>query len=114
MGSVILIAYVMLAVSLADSLKQVDHITQKLRCLVCQNESVFESNTFFSASIKQQVYEQVKQGMDESSIFESLRLRYGDAILFEPAYNATNFLLWFLPVVFFLIVLYKVYRMIRQ
>ena len=106
------VIFVLLLTTYADWHHEVDDISKKLRCLVCQNETVYESNTFFSQSIKRQIQSSLANGMDQQAIMHDLRNRYTEAILFEPEKKPKNFVLWLLPLFMFVIILYKAYKII--
>lgn len=74
----------------------------QFRCLVCQNESLADSNATLAADLRQQIYEQVLQGQSDSDIRRYLVARYGNYVLFEPPFTVNTTALWILP--FFLVV----------
>ena len=78
-------------------------LTQDLRCLVCQNQSLAESNAPLAQDLKQQVYEQVQAGKQKREIIYYLGERYGDFILYKPPFQLNTAILWFSP--FFLLTL---------
>ena len=77
-------------------LKQ-NEIVKNLRCLVCQGQSVSDSNSEFAQTIKLVVGDLIKEGKSEHEIYSFLSEKYGEWIIYKPAFNKTNFLLWFLP-----------------
>lgn len=81
---------------------QFTHLLKELRCLVCQNQDLADSNAPLAKDLRQQVYEMVKEGKSDSEIREYLTARFGDFILFKPPVKAITYLLWFGPL-FFLI-----------
>ena len=72
-------------------------ITQKLRCMTCQNQTIYESDTEFSKSIKKIVKEKLNQGLTAKQIEDFLVKRFGEYILLEPRLNRKNIFLWTLP-----------------
>ena len=72
-------------------------IHKNLRCLVCQGQSISDSNSEFAITIKMVVRDLVDQGKSEKEIYNFLSDKYGDWILYKPKLNFGNFLLWFLP-----------------
>ena len=90
-----------------------DTITQKLRCLVCQNETVYESNTLFSYQITQQVKRQISEGLTDKEIYKNLQLKYGDVILFDPDFNQKTMLLWFIPSVIGMMMLIYILKLLN-
>ena len=77
-----------------DSFKK---ITSKLRCMTCQNQSIYSSDAEFSLDIKKIVREKLENGNTENQIIEFLTYRYGEYILFEPKLNKRNGFLWIFP-----------------
>tara|TARA_B100001121_G_scaffold293687_1_gene296505 strand:+ start:331 stop:699 length:369 start_codon:yes stop_codon:yes gene_type:complete len=72
-------------------------IYKNLRCLVCQGQSIADSNSDFAQTIKMVVKDLVNQGKKEDEIYNFLAEKYGDWILYKPKLNAENFLLWSFP-----------------
>jgi cytochrome c-type biogenesis protein CcmH len=73
------------------------HLQRQLRCLVCQGESVDESNSDFSADIRHLVRQQIAQGKSDGQIQDFLVARYGDFILMKPPMQPDTWLLWLAP-----------------
>ena len=78
-------------------------ITKNLRCLICQGQSVYESDSDFANSLKIVVSNKITEGLNEQEIYEFLKEKYGDWILYDPQLNKNTYLLWLLPVLLFLI-----------
>ena len=72
-------------------------LTLELRCMTCQNQSVYESESEFANDIKKLVKEKLKDGLDEKEIKYFLTERYGEYILFKPYFSLKNLLLWLFP-----------------
>ena len=72
-------------------------INKNLRCLVCQGQSVADSNSDFAVTLKTVVKDLVDQGKTEEEIYSFLSEKYGDWILYKPKFNLETFLLWSLP-----------------
>ena len=72
-------------------------IHKNLRCLVCQGQSISDSNSDFAITLKIVVRDLIDQGKSEKEIYNFLSDKYGDWILYKPKLNSGNFLLWFLP-----------------
>ena len=72
-------------------------IHKNLRCLVCQGQSISDSNSEFAITLKMVVRDLIDQGKSEKEIYNFLSDKYGDWILYKPKINLGNFLLWFLP-----------------
>lgn len=78
-------------------------LTHNLRCLVCQNQNLNDSNAPLANDLKNQVYEQIIQGESDEKIIEYLVTRYGDFILYKPPLTKTTILLWLGPILFLII-----------
>ena len=85
--------------SLAFSNEAIDEnkIHKNLRCLVCQGQSISDSNSDFALTLKMGFKDLIDQGKSEQEIYNFLSDKYGDWILYKPKLNLANFLLWFLP-----------------
>ena len=79
--------------------KKVDQniIHKNLRCLVCQGQSIADSNSDFAQTIKLVVKDLIKGGKTEREIYAFMADKYGEWIVFKPQVNKHNFMLWFLP-----------------
>lgn len=82
-------------------------IAQNIKCLVCQNQSIDESNSELAKDLKKLIEEKLNDGLDEDEIYTFLRERYGDYILLKPPLNTNTILLWFLP--FIILVFSSIY-----
>jgi len=82
-------------------------IAQNIRCLVCQNQSIDESNSELAKDLKKLIKEKLEAGLNENDVYKFLSDRYGDYILLKPPLNKNTILLWFLP--FIILVLSTVY-----
>lgn len=78
-------------------------IYKNLRCLVCQGQSIADSNSDFAQTIKSVVKDQTKNGMKEDEIYSFLSEKYGDWILYKPPLKNKSYILWALPYIFFII-----------
>ena len=78
-------------------------ILKNIRCLVCQGQSVYDSESEFSSTIKLLVKNKINEGKSEKQIYEFLRERYGDWVIFEPELNKNTYILWLLPLLLFLL-----------
>ena len=77
-------------------------ILKNIRCLICQGQSVYDSESDFSVSIKLVVERKINKGFSEEEIYEFLKEKYGDWILYEPQLNKNTYILWILPILLFL------------
>lgn len=82
--------------------KRVQALTEQLRCLVCQNQTIADSHADLAIDLKNQVREKLAQGMSDKDILAYMVDRYGDFVLYRPPVKSTTWLLWFGPF-FFLI-----------
>ncbi len=81
----------------SNEVQQESKIHKNLRCLVCQGQSIADSNSEFAITVKMVVKDLIKQGKTEEEIYSFLSDKYGDWILYNPKFNLGNFLLWILP-----------------
>ena len=89
-------------------------IFKNLRCLVCQGQSVGDSNSEFAQTIKLVVRDQITNGKSEKEIYNFLIEKYGEWIVYNPPINKTNFLLWSLPYIIFLIGGFIIFSFFRK
>jgi len=75
------------------------NLTEQLRCLVCQNETLADSRADLAEDLRKEIREQMKQGKSDQEIIAFLTQRYGDFVLYNPPVKATTYLLWFGPFV---------------
>ena len=80
------------------------NLSSELRCMVCQNQSLLDSDSELAKDLKMLIYEKLKNGESKEEIKKFLVDRYGEFILFKPLLNQTNFLLWIAPILSFLII----------
>ena len=78
-------------------------ITKNLRCLICQGQSVHDSDSEFANSIKIVVKKKLDDGFSEKQIYNFLEDRYGKWILYDPEFDKNTYFLWLLPIFLFLI-----------
>ena len=77
-------------------------ILKNIRCLVCQGQSVYDSESEFAFSIKLIVDSKINDGLKEKQIYQFLRKKYGDWIIYNPELNKNTYVLWLLPLLLFL------------
>lgn len=80
---------------------KVDQITKNLRCLICQGQSVYDSQSDFAVSMKLVVKNKIDEGKEEEEIYDYLKNKYGEWIVYEPELNQNTFLLWSIPLILF-------------
>ena len=96
----------------SDELK--NKILKNIRCLICQGQSVYDSESEFSSSIKLIVEKKINDGLEEKEIYFYLREKYGDWIIYDPKLNKNTYILWFLPLLFFLVGGAIIYKKIQK
>ena len=97
--------------------QRMKNLTEQLRCLVCQNETLADSRADLAEDLRKQIREQMKAGKSDTEIVAFLTDRYGDFVLYKPPVKATTYLLWFGPFVFLgggTIVLYRFVKRRRE
>ena len=72
-------------------------LSEQLRCLVCQNQTIAESNAELAVDLRRQVKEQIAAGRSDAEIVDFMTARYGDFVLYKPPFKATTALLWLGP-----------------
>ena len=77
-------------------------ILKNIRCLICQGQSVYDSESEFASSIKLIVDKKINEGLKEERIYEFLREKYGDWVIYDPRLNKNTYILWLLPLLLFL------------
>ena len=77
-------------------------ITKNLRCLICQGQSVYDSDSEFANSMKILVEKKLNEGLDEKQIYVYLKDKYGDWILYDPGFSKNTYFLWLLPILMFI------------
>ena len=77
-------------------------ITKNLRCLICQGQSVYDSDSDFANSMKILVDKKLSEGLSEKEIYNFFKEKYGEWILYDPGLNKNTYLLWLLPILIFL------------
>ena len=77
-------------------------ILKNVRCLICQGQSVYDSESEFALSIKLIVDRKINEGLKEKQIYQFLRKKYGDWVIFDPQLNKNTYILWLLPLLLFL------------
>lgn len=84
-------------------------ISKELRCLVCQNQTIADSNAPLAVDLRREVREMVQKGMGEKEVVQFMEQRYGDFVRYRPPFKATTILLWLGPFLLFVIALTVLY-----
>ena len=77
-------------------------ILKNIRCLICQGQSVYDSESEFASSIKLIVDRKINEGLKEKQIYQFLREKYGEWVIFDPQLKKNTYVLWLLPLLLFL------------
>ena len=91
--------------------KRVLELSHELRCLVCQNQTIADSNADLAVDLKNQVRKQLSEGRTKEEILKYMTDRYGDFVLYKPPFNAATIMLWVGP---FLLMLFGLFFLVRQ
>lgn len=89
-------------------------LVAELRCLVCQNQPIGDSNAELAADLRRQVYEMLQQGKSKDEVLQFMTERYGDFVLYNPPFKAITGLLWLGPVVFLVLGLLSLFLLARR
>lgn len=89
-------------------------LTEQLRCLVCQNETLADSRADLAEDLRREIRKEIKAGKTDPEIIAFLTQRYGDFILYNPPVKRTTYLLWFGPFVLLLFGISVLYRYLGQ
>ena len=87
----------------ADNEDLKNKITKNLRCLICQGQSIYDSDSEFANSLKTVVDNKIKEGLSEKQIYSYFQSKYGEWILYDPLFNKNTYFLWLLPLLIFFI-----------
>lgn len=86
----------------------------ELRCLVCQNQSLSDSNAELAVDMRTKVFKMLSEGKSKDEIAAFMVARYGDFVLYRPPVKTSTFLLWFGPLIFLVIAAFIVFSSIRR
>jgi len=88
----------------------VDKISKNLRCLICQGQSVYDSQSDFALSMKTLIKNKLQEGKSEKQIYDYLKNQYGEWIVYDPEFNKKNLILWAFPLILFIFGGLLIYR----
>ena len=97
-----------------DVNNRIREISQNVRCLVCQNQSIDESNSELAKDLKILIKEKLILGDSEEEIYGFLKERYGDYILLKPPLNLNTVILWFLPFIVLMFGSIMIFKIIKS
>jgi cytochrome c-type biogenesis protein CcmH len=89
-------------------------LSEELRCLVCQNQSLADSDAPLAQDLRREVLDLMRQGMNDQEVKDYLVNRYSDFVLYRPRVTSATYLLWFGPIVLVLIALWVLFKAIRR
>jgi len=107
-----LISNINLSFADEQEIKLQNKITKNLRCLICQGQSIYDSDSQFAISLKILVKKKLSEGLSEKEIYEYFENKYGEWILYDPKFNKNTYFLWLLPILMFLLggaILFKLF-----
>ncbi len=97
-----------------EEIERLQRVASELRCLVCQNQSIAESTAGLAVDLKQQALKQIQAGKSDEDIRSYMVERYGEFILYKPAFSASNAVLWGGPFVLLALVFVMVIKSLRR
>lgn len=97
----------------AETEKVFHKLSEELRCLVCQNQNIAESNADLAKDLRLEIYNMLSEGKSEEEIVDFMVQRYGDYVLYRPPFKPMTWLLWFGPVLVFVFGLIYVVRLMK-
>ena len=90
-------------IALANENKiNVDNISKNLRCLICQGQSIYDSQSEFALSMKKLIKNKISNGASEEEVYSFLKQKYGEWIVYDPEVNKNTILLWGIPLILFM------------
>src|SRR5687767_2303104 len=102
------------AAQTAEMDKRVGALANELRCLVCQNQTLADSNAPLAVDLRNQIREQLKAGASERDVIDFMVARYGDFVLYRPPFKATTVALWAGPFVILILGLAFLWRSVAR
>ena len=101
---IILLTFSFVKLSAAEKNEELKNkISKNIRCLICQGQSVYDSQSDFAESVKLIIENKLNEGLSENEIYDFLINKYGEWISYDPKFNKKTFILWILPILLFLI-----------
>jgi cytochrome c-type biogenesis protein CcmH len=94
--------------------KRLQKLSEELRCLVCQNQTIADSNAELAQDLRREVRTMIKDGKTDNEIVDFMVTRYGDFVLYRPPVKGITLLLWGGPIALLLIGLFALQRYLRQ
>ncbi len=94
--------------------KRLQHLSEELRCLVCQNQTIADSNAELAQDLRREIRGMIKDGKTDKEIIDFMVVRYGDFVLYRPPVKGITLLLWGGPVALLLLGLFALVRYLRR
>jgi cytochrome c-type biogenesis protein CcmH len=94
--------------------KRVANLAHELRCLVCQNQTIADSNAPLAVDLRNEIRTQLKAGKSEQDVIDFMVARYGDFVLYRPPFKASTLLLWIGPFLLLILGAYLLLRRVRR
>jgi cytochrome c-type biogenesis protein CcmH len=94
--------------------QRVTALASELRCLVCQNQTIADSNAGLAVDLRNEIRERLRGGQTEAQIMAFMVERYGDFVLYRPPFRASTLVLWLGPLLLLLVGLFALYRMLSR
>ena len=85
-----------------SNISLVDKISKNLRCLICQGQSIYDSQSDFAISMKLLIKNKIEEGKSEEQIYDLLKNKYGEWIVYDPEINKKTLILWIFPLILFI------------
>ena len=99
---IILLTFSFVKLSAAEKNEELKNkISKNIRCLICQGQSVYDSQSDFSESVKLIIESKLNEGLSENEIYDFLINKYGEWISYDPKFNKKTYILWILPILLF-------------
>lgn len=98
----------------AEQEERYKYFIEELRCLVCQNQNLADSNADLAKDLRRQTYDMIVSGKSDDEIVDYMVKRYGDFVLYRPPVNSSTYLLWGGPFLIFIIAVLIFLRFLRQ
>ena len=86
----------------SDNSKLINKISKNLRCLICQGQSIYDSQSDFAISMKLLIKNKIENGETEDQIYDYLKKQYGEWIVYDPEFDKKNLILWGFPLILFI------------
>ena len=99
---IIYLFHIFISNSSANANEDIDKISKNLRCLICQGQSVYDSQSDFAISIKILIKNKLQEGKSEEEIYDYLIRLYGEWIVYDPEFSTKNLILWLFPLILFI------------